>query len=308
VYRHLKRSQSSRYSTKALKPSGRPLEIGPEMAAYIKAFCLNHRFRSITDLRKGIEEELKCRAPSRGCIHNWFQREEIKWRKCRPKPVLTDVNKLKRLRYAKEMLRRDRLGLLPPLVNVDEFHVLLHPKPNSRTNGVWVEIGRKPPDVPADKHPIQLSFFAVVTPDGPGPILCYEGNVTSTGYVAMLREVLPWLRNRYGNNFVLQHDGAPPHEAEATTLFLREEQVNFMSSGRNGFQPPFSPDLAIVENCIGSVKQRVVKCQSKTKEELKQHVLDLWSALSPELVKRCYASLPNRWAEVVLQGGGCTRY
>ena len=81
-----------------------------------------------------------------------------------------------------------------------------------------------------------------------------------------------------------------------------------MSSGRNGFVPPQSPDLAVIENAIAYLKSEVNKLQSQTLEELQRNVLKVWENMGEKFFATLFASLPNRWRECVENDGGWTRY
>ena len=76
-----------------------------------------------------------------------------------------------------------------------------------------------------------------------GSILCYmalsidgiivvekiDGTINSTKYVHILQDILlPTLKAKYMENFVLQQDNASPHKSKLTTKFLKDVNIQVL--------------------------------------------------------------------------------
>ena len=184
----------------------------------------------------------------------------------------------------------------------------LNPVPNPRTNGVWCEAGTEPPVVESVKHSKRLSFCGTVSEDGPGPLVGFEGSFTEEGDLKGLKLIIPMLKKSKPAGFVLQQDGTSVHQTKSAIDYLREEKVDFISSGRNGFFPAQSPDFQLIENVIGYTKRHIEAKQCQYLSDLARVTSTVWKEIPPSYCKKLFDSLPRRWAACVSNTGGSTKY
>lgn len=92
----------------------------------------------------------------------------------------------------------------------------------------------------------QVSVWGCFTAAGPGPILFYDGRLSSSSYVSLISAALPqFIDEKFGgrnDDYYFQQDNAPCHKAKATIQWFQEQGIRLLP------WPPTSPDMNPIEN------------------------------------------------------------
>lgn len=152
----------------------------------------------------------------------------------------------------------------------------------------------------------KVMFWGCFSYEGTGPIVPVTGTMTAAKYLATLTEhLVPQMHEWFGaGGGVFQQDNAPCHKARRVTQQFQEWGLEVLS------WPPYSPDLAPIENLWAILKAKVHKEGYKTKSELIERVKAIWHA-DPQIQEACKAlvqSMPDRIAACVAAKGGVLKY
>ena len=131
-----------------------------------------------------------------------------------------------------------------------------------------------------------LLLWGAIKKDGSRILLRCPSVMNSSAYQSILDE---GLRNIYGQDSVLVHDGAPCHRSVSNQLYLERKNICYISDW-----PPQSPDLNIIENMWSVLKRNVAKKFPHTIEELWEVATKEWYWIDNVYVKNLYASIPRR--------------
>lgn len=149
--------------------------------------------------------------------------------------------------------------------------------------------------------PRKVKVWGTISYDGVGTIIRYENIVKKGDYVEFLQQTLlkdfPLLRGtktRQGK-YLFQHDNARPHTALATKKFLTDNRISVL------LWPSYSPDLSIIENVWGFIKEELFKKndQLKTAGDTWREIEKIWYGKVNSILQNLYFSLPNRIQTVV---------
>lgn len=130
--------------------------------------------------------------------------------------------------------------------------------------------------------------------------------MNATKYRDVLNDhLLPFLVENYPNgDFIYQQDNAPCHKAQLTRDFLNGKDVRTLD------WPPYSPDLAPIENLWAIVKRKI-HCQSiTTKNALLARLDQIWKH-DDDVQAACSAlveSMPRRIKACIDSKGGPIKY
>ena len=137
--------------------------------------------------------------------------------------------------------------------------------------------------------------------DGTRVVTRVNEKLNAIGYVEVLQEhLLPLdLPNR---GMLMQQDNAPAHKAATTMRFLREHNIETLD------WPPQSPDLNLIENMWGCLKEKLESLEIATFAELEAAVIREWGNIPAEVVNNIIDSMPRRMAAVIAARGANTKY
>lgn len=149
-----------------------------------------------------------------------------------------------------------------------------------------------------------------------GSILCYmalskdgiivskkiDGIINSTKYIHIIQDVvLPILRAKYKDNFILQQDNASPHTSKATKKFLIDSNIQMLN------WPSRSPDMSLIENIFKSLKDLVYGTEDfLTKDDLWNEIkkcVDYINENKKDMIKDLYGGISDRFLNVVFNQG-----
>lgn len=107
-----------------------------------------------------------------------------------------------------------------------------------------------------------------------------------------------------GPDFILMQDNARPHTARITQQFLDREGIEVLE------WPANSPDLNPIEHLWDHMQRKLYMRthQPSTLGELKDALLEIWSDLHQDLIRRLVRSMRRRIESVIRANGNHTSY
>jgi len=141
-----------------------------------------------------------------------------------------------------------------------------------------------------------LLLWGAIKEDGSRILLRCPSVMNSRAYQSILDE---GLRDIYGRDSVLMHDGAPYHRSISTQLYLDRKKICYISDWH-----PQSPDL----NMWSVLKRNVAKRFPNTIEELWEVATKEWYRIDDVYIKNLYASIPRLLDVVKKLHGAHSKY
>jgi hypothetical protein len=127
-----------------------------------------------------------------------------------------------------------------------------------------------------------------------------EGNINSLKYQEILAaSYIP----THKRGQILQQDGAPSHTSTSTSKFLKAKKIKVLQDW-----PAQSPDMNIIEDVSGRMKEEAWKMKPKNLNELWEVCKTAVYAIPVDFINKLYESLPNRMDAVLQAHGSHTRY
>jgi transposase len=219
----------------------------------------------------------------------------------RPKKwIISPANKIKRLRWAKLMLKVDE-SEWRKIVFSDESLIAkgfegryAHSKVgDTKIYDFAMQSNRWGP---------RVHVWGAISYDGIVSLEFLNENVTSNSYKELLeRRLSPLLSQFEAGDLIFQQDGAPAHTSGLVTTYLHSKKITVLP------WPPQSPDLNLIENVWRNMKNRL-KANYDTEMELRASVLQEWEGLKDSFIKKLYNGMRKRLQAVVRAKGGPTRY
>lgn len=139
---------------------------------------------------------------------------------------------------------------------------------------------------------------------GIGPLVPVEGLINGEKYKLILENYLIPFLNEKGPDLLFMQDNTRIHTCRLVSQFLLEKRVEVL------VWPPKSPDLNPIENLWHILKQKRTKKfgTPRTRSELIDQTLEIWSEFGTEICEKLSNSLKNRLKEVLKNRGGPIDY
>jgi transposase len=226
------------------------------------------------------------------------------------KPRLSEENKKRRLRWAKERVNWS-LDDWRRVVWSDESRFTVEGYYGGarvlRMVGERYEERHITPTTKWGKGSVMVwsCFWA----GGFGPFVFVDGSVDQYAYVNVLSEkFLPWfqkLSEDEDTDFIFQEDGATCHTSSYTTRWKDTNEIR-----RFDYWPAQSPDLNPIEHLWSCLEHRIrEKRPSLTNvDELKVALKEAWGEIHVDLAARLVGSMNGRCQAVIDAKGGPTKY
>ena len=131
------------------------------------------------------------------------------------------------------------------------------------------------------------------------------GRLDSNKYQNILDEHLMPFINQIGlSNVIFQQDNAPVHTSRSTKDWLTSKNIDLLE------WPALSPDLNPIENLWGILVREVYKDGKffASVLELKNAIIQAWTQVDQNIIKRLISSMENRVNEVIDKKGQCINY
>lgn len=226
-------------------------------------------------------------------------------RVARKKPYVNKRSRLKRLRFAKEMLNK-------PLEYWDRVIWSDESKFNIFGSDGKVMVWRTPHEefepnctVPTVKHGGgSVMIWGCFTQRGVGNLCILDRIMDRFYYREILeRNLLPSIEQlSLQNQCIFMHDNDPKHTSKLIKDWLKEKKIETMP------WPPYSPDFNPIENLWDELERRVKKHQPKNKQELESLLKQEWYQIELPVLQKLVESVPNRLYQCIKMKGYATKY
>lgn len=226
-------------------------------------------------------------------------------RVARKKPFISEINKQKRKKFAKEYLQKD-FSYWKNVIFVDESkfnifgsdgRVMVWRKPNEELNKENLR--------PTVKHGGgSVMVWGCMSAAGVGNLVFIEGNMDKTAYLTILKNNLKQSAEKMGisSHFNFYQDNDPKHKSYLVREWLLYNCPKVIET------PPQSPDLNPIENLWNELDVRIRKHPISSKAQLKERLVIEWNNIQEETTANLVKSMPNRLKMVINQNGYPTKY
>lgn len=230
--------------------------------------------------------------------------------KKQPKQLISAASKKKRLDRGKVMLEEIQRATDTVFIWSDEKMFTVEAILNRQNDRLYA---RDAQDLPEGSRshfrrikPAGVMVWAAVASDGSKSPLVFipEGvKVNSAVYIEMLKtNVLPWVSEHFGNDYVFTQDGAPSHTSNVTQQWCKDHFSGFWDKN---CWPPSSPDINPMDFAIWSILESDVSSKSYPNVEALKDALQIsWAALEGKVVRDSCLSVPHRLQLMIKARGG----
>lgn len=226
-------------------------------------------------------------------------------RVARRKPFISEQNRVKRLEFASEYLKKP-VEFWKSVLFSDESKFNLFSSDGRRM--VW----RKPNTELETKHLIptvkhgggNVLVWGCMSYKGVGNLHFIDNIMDAKAYVKILQSNLTDSVEKMGmnNGFIFQQDNDPKHTARIVKEWLLYNVQKTLP------HPPQSPDLNPIENLWHILDLKIRKYHISNKEELKSRLREEWAKISFEITSKLVTSMPERLQAVLDAKGMHTKY
>ena len=282
------------------KGSGRPRKTCPEQDRKIlldikrnPKMCARDILKENNDL-KISEGTVIRRIKESGEFGNYFTLK---------KPVITEKNRLARVRWAKEHQdwTPEQWGRV---LWTDESPFQLRYRKARR---VWRRHGDRNAPVnftPSMKHEAKINVWGCFAKNGVGNLHRIDGIMTKEVYNGILQDqMLPSKMRLFpDNNWIFQQDNDPKHTASINKMFVIDNMIPTFN------WPSQSPDLNPIENLWAILDSTCRNRNCKNAAELFETLQTAWNNLPNDILTSLVDSMPRRCAAVIKSKGWPTKY
>lgn len=226
-------------------------------------------------------------------------------RVARKKPFVSKSNRLKRLKYAKEMLIQP-FDYWDTVIWSDESKFNLFGSDGKIM--VWRNRNEEfdpKCTVPTVKHGGgSVMVWGCFTKKGVGKLCILDRTMDRFYYRQILEDnLLPSIQQLgLGSNFTFMHDNDPKHTSALVKDWLRNNGIQVLQ------WPSSSPDLNPIEHVWDVLEDRLKKHHPKNKTELALHLVEEWNKIELSVLTKLVSSVPSRLNECIKMKGYPTRY
>ncbi|MEZ0498438.1 transposase, partial [Sphingomonas sp. IW22] len=223
------------------------------------------------------------------------------------KPMLTSINKKKRLQWAKQH-RQWTAQQWRKVIFSDEssFEIqLAHPR--------FVRCGSEPLSalhmVQRVKQPMKVMIWGCMSYHGFGRIHVVDGSMNTHKYIDVLNTCLiPQADQWYNEEWIFQQDNATCHTSKLSKMFMHNKGIDILP------WPPCSPDMNPIETLWAVIKDKLRKLTITNKNELINKILGIChrdNEVNAKLRETCVKlvdGMPRRIDALIKGNGGHTKF
>jgi transposase len=262
------------------------------------------RRKSTSVVRSEIENELGVSVHT-NTIRNRLHEIGFYGRVARKKPLVNKVNRVKRIAYAKTMMKMPFVYWEKVLWSDESKFNLFRSDGKSmvwRTPGEEFDPKCTVPTVKYNGGSVMV--WGCFARSGVGNLYFIDGILDRFRYREILEENLLRSAQKLGldEQFVFQHDNDPKHTSGIVKEWLKEKKVETLK------WPAFSPDLNPIEHIWDELERRMKKHHPTNREMFKEMLLREWNSIGVDVTEKLVDSVPNRLYECVRGHGYPTRY
>jgi transposase len=243
---------------------------------------------------------------SRSGLRKYMKREGYNARIKRRKPLVSKVNRLRRIAFAKAHMNWEVEDWNKVIWTDETSFERIRRNQRQYFYAKYCDHSEEPFRLGVQKGGGSIMFWGCFRGDQIGFGRFLSGSVTKKQYQEVLNDEATQSLSKFacGDQFTFMHDNAPPHVAKETKELLDFFQWKTLQ------WPPSSPDLNPIENLWQCIKFHVYAgSEFHTIEELKDKVFSVWESFdrSP-ILTNLIRSMPGRMREVIRKNGQPIRY
>ena len=234
-------------------------------------------------------EELKLDVSS-STIKNILKKTRHRFGNSIKKPFLTDKHREDRVNWCTL-----NFFINTYLIEFSDEMTIWKDKNSSR---VWYKIGNKKIDY-RRPHSKKYNVWGMINSDGEFYYCIFEENMDSYLYENILfTNILPL--HKEGNYF--QQDNNSSHKAKNIKEFFKDYDINILP------WPSNSPDLNLIENIWGLIKNKMSKIENLTNDNFLTNLEESLKSIKNETIINLYDSMQKRMDLVIINKGYPTKY
>ena len=227
--------------------------------------------------------------------------------RARHKPILTEAQTLKRLRFAEQYGNWDKQQWRSVVwADESQFQVTGN---NPRYCYRHKDQDAYDPKfcIGTSAQPSRQMAWGCFSYSGVGRLVFLEkGSITGVKYKDLLEENLQASFGQMGTTsrrVIFVHDGAPVHTSKVVKQYLADRHIEMLE-----FWPSSSPDINPIENIWGYIKKKLQNRVLANKEDMRAEVSNLWNSIPKSHMEKIVDSMPGRLREVIYRNGKHTKY
>lgn len=180
-------------------------------------------------------------------------------------------------------------GQLWPIIFTDESTIIV----DLNNGGIWRKRGHYPPQAfyEKDKKPTSIIIWGGIGPRGyRTQLIKFAEHVNKVTYKEELEKnkIFENISNVFGSQWVWQQDGATPHSAQETMVYILQNVPHYL------IWPAFSPDLSPIEQVWSYIKKRLAGQRFDDPDQLFDAIEQEWLAIPDEIIHNIYSSFYAR--------------
>lgn len=224
--------------------------------------------------------------------------------KAKEKPFLTEVQKKKRLAWAKSKILWSQEQWAKVIFSDESKFDVCVGDFRKRVIRTKSEAFHKDCLKRTVKFPQGIMIWGSISVKGVGNLEFLDGMVNAEKYQDILnRSLLPCIREQFCNEqFIFQQDGASCHTAKSTKKFFGNNDIPVLT------WPSSSPDLNVIETLWHEMKKVLRNNPQRTVPALKIKIKEIWDSFTPDFCKNLINSMPKRVKAVIEAKGDVTSY
>jgi transposase len=220
------------------------------------------------------------------------------------KPLISEKNRLARLRFAKQHLHWS-INDWKKVVWTDESKFLLFG--SDGINYVRRPIGQRfnpKYQLPTIKHGGgSVMLWGAFHGYGLGPLHRINGIMNTEDYLNILQNVfLPYARCHLQRGWIYQDDNDPKHSAKAVSKWFHDRRVCRLE------WPSQSPDLNLIEHLWKKLDDECKGLRAANVDQKFEQLYDRWKAIPQSFLDSLIESMPRRCEAVIQSKGYATKY
>lgn len=322
---HFVRRWQKRYrdtgTVNGLSKPGRSSKLSPAAIEHACRLLETGSVRTVEEATNEVQRDLQVRF-SKETLRRGMAAHGMCYRCVKKCPLLTDLQKLKRVQFSKTNRRRAWKGVM----FTDSSLFLLFPLRSAHALRAWGRNGsRRMAHLP--KHCGGVHAYMGVTYYGCTDLIFVTGTagqkskhinpktgrlhdgVCSAEYIQLVEhQLLPAGQRLFNKSahwkdkWTFQQDGAPPHRSVSTMKYIDQH----CPGGLLKDWPPNSPDLSWIENIWawmdGQLRKR--SQQPTTVQQLKEALCDIKESVPLQMLQHCVTGMAARMQTAIRVKGG----